>query len=166
MKIGTRADGTPRRKRLVALFTVVFVTLAGSGAAFAYWTASGGGTGSVATGTAGGVTVVQTSVVAGMYPGNAVPLAGNFNNSSTGAVYVAHVNAVVTPFSSIVGFPTLPPCTAADFTITGTSTVPGDIAHGNGVGAWSGLTITLLDTATNQNNCEALTSVGITYTAS
>ena len=58
-----------------------------------------------------------------------------------------------------------PACTQADFSITGTSNVPGSIAAGNGVGAWSGLTLNMLNTGANQDNCKSLGSIQIDYSA-
>jgi len=56
-----------------------------------------------------------------------------------------------------------PACAASDFSIggsVGTTTV----ASGTGVGSWSGLTIQLLNTAANQDNCKGATA-NISYTA-
>ena len=71
-------------KTKVAILATAFVVIAG-GAAFAYWTNSGAGTGTAGTGTNVAVTVNQTSVIAGMYPGqSAQTLAGNFTNTNSG----------------------------------------------------------------------------------
>jgi hypothetical protein len=142
------------------------MTLLGVGTAFAYWTISGSGSGTGSTTAPSSVTVVQTSTDAGLYPGDTIALSGDFNNPNAGKVYVTSVTATVGTFTSSAVNPALPPCTQADFTITGTSTVPGDIATGSGVGSWSGLSITLTDAGTNQDNCESLASVPIVYAAS
>jgi hypothetical protein len=149
----------------VAIFLATFVTLAGAGAAFAYWTLSGSGSGSGSTGTTASVTVVQTSDASGLYPGDAVALSGDFNNPGASRVYVTAVTATVAPFNAQADA-TKPACTQADFTITGTSNTPGEIDSGNGVGAWSGLTLTMVDAATNQDNCKSLASIPITYASS
>ena len=146
------------------------VALGLTGAALAYWTSSGSGSGTAGTaGAPSTITVNQTATVpTNLYPGpvgSGVPLSGTFTNTTNPAsVYVASVTASIDTFSfqSNAGDP---PCTQADYSITGTSNTPGEIAHGTNVGSWSGLTLTLVDTATNQDNCQGVT-VPITYAAS
>ncbi len=146
---------------VVACAVAVAVTV---GLAFAYWTAGGTGSGSASTGTAASVTVNQTVSPTGLYPGGAAALSGNFNNPNSGSVYVAAVTAAVTAFS-VQADNTKPACTQANFSITGTASVNAEIAAGNGVGSWSGLTLNMSDTGTNQDNCKNIT-VPITYTSS
>ena len=95
-----------------------------------------------------GITVNATTSATNLYPGGpAQPLAGNFNNSNAGAVYVASVTAALG---------TLPTgCLPADFTIAGTALVGANVASGTGVGSWSGLTITMNNTGVSQNACKA-----------
>jgi hypothetical protein len=167
MRILKRADGEPRKKRFAVIGFTTFAVLAGAGAAFAYWTSSGTGTGSGgATSAPSAVTVLQTSTGTIMAPGGSVALSGDFNNPNSGPTYVTSVTAVVDPaFTSSVVSGSLPACTAGDFTITGTSNLPGDVPAGSAKGSWSGLTLTLTDSATNQDNCENLSSVPIIYTS-
>ena len=156
MKRGTRV--------LVAGAVLAFV-LVGMGAAYAYWTTGGSGSGTAGTGTSANVSVMQTSSAAGLYPGGSVALSGNFNNPNSGAVSVSGVTAAVHAFStqSDAGKPA---CTDADFSITGTSNTPGSIAAGNGVGSWSGLTLNMLNTGANQDNCKSLSgTIQIDYTS-
>jgi hypothetical protein len=167
MHILTRKNGERRKKRFLAVGVTTFAVLAGAGAAFAYWTTSGTGTGTGgATSAPSAVTVVQTSTGTITAPGGSVALSGDFNNPNTGATYVTSVTAVVSPsFTSSVVNASLPACTPLDFTITGTSNTPGDIASGTAVGSWSGLTLTLTDRGSNQDNCENLSTVPIVYTS-
>jgi hypothetical protein len=165
MSLFKRNDGSPRKKRVLGVIVAGLVTLAGAGTAFAYWTEGGSGTGNATTTAPSSVTVVQTTSVTNMYPGDTVALAGDFNNPNPGKVYVTSVTATIGTFSAQANS-ALPACTQGDFTITGTSTIPGEIASGTAVGAWSGLSITLTDAATNQDNCESLTTVPVVYTAS
>jgi hypothetical protein len=165
MNIFKRSNGEPRRRRFAAIFLASFMLLAGAGAAFAYWTISGSGNGTGSTGAPSTVTVVQTSANIISAPGGSVALSGDFNNPNSGPTYVTGVTATVGVFSTIAKFAGDPPCTAADFTVTGTSNTPGSIAAGTGVGAWSGLTLTLNNSITNQDNCESLTTVPIVYTS-
>jgi len=166
MHIFKRSDGKRRNRRAVATVAVAgLLTLAGAGAAFAYWTMSGSGSGTGNTSAPATVTVVQTSTNTITAAGGSIALSGNFNNPNSGNTYVTGVTATVGVFSSTAKYPADPACTAADFTITGTSNTPGDIPAGNGVGAWSGLTLTLTDSATNQDNCESLTTIPIVYSS-
>ena len=163
----SKLEGAAVRTRKIRVGVMLGVTVAiavACGAAFAYWTSGGTGTGSGHTGTSANVTVKQTSSAAGLYPGSSVALSGNFDNASSSQVYITAVTASVTPFSARADA-NKPACTQADFSITGTATVGAEIAPGTGVGSWSGLSLTMADTATNQDNCQNIT-VPITYTAS
>ncbi len=164
MSILTKKNGERRKKRFAGIFLASFVTLAGAGAAFAYWTTSGSGSGNGTTTAPAAVVVVQTSTVAGLYPGDSIALSGDFNNSNPGKVYVTSVTASIGTFSSQTNS-SLPACTQADFTITGTAPVSAEVPSGTAVGAWSGLSIAMNDSATNQDNCESLTTVPIVYTS-
>lgn len=152
-----------RSKRSIVIGVVAALALAAG--AYAYWTAGGSGTGSAATGTNVGITVIQTSTPTGLYPG-ATPagLSGNFNNTNASKVLVHQVSATI-------GTPTGPnidgghPCTAADYQLGGFPiTVDAEVDSGTGVGAWTGGTIQLKNTATNQDGCKGAT-VPLTYSS-
>jgi hypothetical protein len=149
------------RKAAAITAATALTVFGGAGAAIAYWTTSGSGTGSASTGDVQAVTVTQTAVVSGLVPGGApVALSGKFNNPNPGAVTVASVSASVTGTSAGSS------CTAADFDITGTGAAAGEIPSGTGVGSWSGLSIALKDRSdVNQNGCKNAT-VNLSYTAS
>jgi hypothetical protein len=152
------------KKKAVAALGVAAV-LGGSYAAYAYWTGSGSGSGSAQATTPSAVTVNQSTTVSNLYPGApAVTLSGTFNNPNSGTVYIGSVSASVHAFSSQTDN-TKPACTQADFAIGGSATVNAEIAAGNGVGSWSGLTVRLLNGAGNQDNCKNQ-AITIDYTAS
>jgi hypothetical protein len=171
MHILTKKNGERRKKRFAALGMATFVVLAGAGAAFAYWTTSGSGSGNATSSAPSAIVVNQTTTVAGLYPGDTVALAGNFTNTvNPGSVFITAVTASIGTFS-LRPDTTKPACTQADFSITGTSTINtvaagSEVIHGTNVGAWAGLSITLTDTALNQDNCQSLTTIPILYTAS
>lgn len=152
-----------KRTKVVAAGTVL--VLSGAGAAFAYFTNSGTGTGTAGTGTNVAIVVKQTSTVTGMAPGiGPQALSGNFENSNAGPVYVAAVTAIVTG-TDMAG------CDATDYTIAGgtpvagTVTVGTQVPTGNGVGAWSGLTIQFNNKAgANQDACKNAV-VSLAYTS-
>jgi len=151
-------------KKAMAI-SVAMAFLGGAGGAFAYWTNTGSGSGTSATGTNTPVVIVQTSAPTGLYPGGpAQPLSGNFNNPNAGNTYVT---AVTTTGYTIDAAHVSAGCTVAlgNYTLGGTSNLPGDVASGNGVGAWSGLTITMNNLVTNQDACKGAT-VTVTYASS
>lgn len=150
------------KKSVIAAVSIGAVVVASGGVAFAFWTAAGSGTGSGATGTTAALTVVQSSVNTGLYPGGTTALAGTITNPNPSPVTVTAVTATVTAFTSRTDA-TKPACTQADFTITGTSTVASPVpANSSSGGAWSGLSLSMTNSVTNQDNCKTVT-VPITY---
>jgi hypothetical protein len=137
------------RKKIVAFGAACFL-LATAGA-YAYWTQSGAGAGSAATGATDAVTVNQTSTPTALYPGGAAQaISGNFDNPNDGKVRVATVTVSI---SSIEGSPA--GCTTADYQLNNaTATVNAEINPGDGVGSWSGPSIQMRNTGTNQDGCK------------
>ncbi|HVW81274.1 MAG TPA: hypothetical protein VHB69_10095 [Mycobacteriales bacterium] len=145
------------KKKAAAILGGGALVLTSGGVALAYWTSTGSGSGTAATGSVQNVSVVQTSTSSGLYPGGSVQLSGNFNNTNTGKVYVGTVTATIG---------TLPQgCVAGDFSISGTGAVNAEIPSGTGVGSWSGITLTMNDTAANQDACKSQT-IPVTYSVS
>lgn len=146
----------PRKWAIALTVGTLFV----GGAAFAYWTTTGAGTGSASTGTNAAVVVNQTSTVSGLAPGLAAQsLSGDFDNANAGPVYVAAVTATVTGTDKVG-------CDSTDYTIAGSATVNAQVPAGNGVGAWTGLTIQFNNkTGANQDACKNAV-VDIAYSAS
>lgn len=146
---------TSTRAFVLALVSVLAI----AGAAFAYWTVSGAGSGDGATGTVTGITVNQTSTVTAMAPGVAPQtLSGDFDNSNDGPVYVGSVSATVTGTDQAG-------CDADDYTIAGSAPVNAEVPSGTSVGTWSGLTIEFNNKpAVDQNACKGAT-VTIAYTS-
>ena len=142
------------RQKLAAA-AVGTVVVAGSVAAFAYWTSGGTGTGTAATGTTAVVTINQTSPpIVDLGPGVAAePLAGTF--TTTKPAFVNQVTPVVASTSNVG-------CTAADFTVTLPTATSAEVVTGT---AWSGASIVFKDSATvNQDACKGVT-VNIAYTS-
>ena len=157
-----RATKTKRRTKVVALTAAL--VLAG-GAAFAWWTAGGSGTGSATTGNVTALTVVQTSTITGLAPGlTAQTLSGNFNNPNSGPVYVASVTVSISSVTKAVGAPA-GTCDATDYTLSNaTMTVGTQVPAGNAQGAWTGATLAFNNKAVNQDACKGAT-VNLAYTA-
>ena len=153
-----------RRKKFV-IAGVVATSFVGAGSAFAYWTTTGTGTGSAPTGTTNAITVNQTSSVSNLYPGGLPQtLSGDFTNGNDSEVSILRVTAAVTAAWAPQANPAKPACTAADIAIAGnTGASRLVIPSGASKGAWSGLTIALVNGADNQDNCKNVT-VPVTYT--
>jgi hypothetical protein len=152
-------------KRTAVLLAVATAAIVAAVGAYAYWTTGGTGTGSASTTTTQNVVVNQTNgAITTLYPGGpSFALSGDFDNPNSGPAYVASVTAVVSAVTTDTQAGK-PACATSDFQITGTSNTPGDIPSGNGQGSWSGLSVSMLDTAANQDNCKNQT-LTITYTA-
>jgi hypothetical protein len=156
----TQAPRRHRTRRIAVITTALVVV--GGGAAYAFWTTSGSGTGSAATGSTVPITVVQTSTLNPMFPGDtAQTLTGNFDNPNAGPVHVASVTVSISSVTGGAGA-----CDATDYTLTGaTMTVNADVPSGNGQGAWTGATLQFNNKASNQDGCKGAT-VNLAYTAS
>lgn len=150
------------RRRTVALGAACLLIAAAG--AYAYWTSTGAGTGTATNESYEAITVVQTSTIDGLYPGGSpVTLSGTFNNPNQGKV---RVGAVTVDFDSpaITGSVGSPACTAADYELGGTATVDAEINPGSAQGSWTGLTIRMLNSGTNQDACKNAT-VHLTYSS-
>jgi hypothetical protein len=153
------------RKKTAVVATGLALALATAAIAFAYWTNGGSGAGTASAGSDVAITVNQTSDVAGLYPGGpAADLAGDFTNTNDSKVYVHQVVATLASVSGGGAYPSQPACTTADFALSngGTALVDAEVPSGSGVGTWSGISVRLLDTSANQDNCKNAT-VHISY---
>ena len=157
-------DSKKKRTKTKILAVTAALVVAG-GAAFAYWTAGGSGTGTADTGTVVGVTIVQTAVAAdALYPGGSpVALSGTFNNSNSGPVYVSQVTVAVDPSWSEQDDAGKPACTAADFTLVQPTATNGQVLVDD-TSTWGGGSIVMINAATNQDNCKGQT-VPLVYTS-
>ncbi len=153
---------TLNRKK-ISFLVAAFVLLMG-GAAFAYWTAGGAGTGTASTGSNSPITVVQTSTVAAMGPGDsAQTLSGNFTNTNSGPVYVGTVTASIASVDKATGAPA-GTCAAADYTLANAAmTVNAEVPAGSAKGAWTGATLKFNNRPVNQDACKGAT-VNLAYT--
>ena len=142
------------RKKRIIITTAAMVAI-GGGAAFAYWSAVGVGTGAAST----GETVafkVESSPATGdaLSPGGPIQtVAFTVTNENTGSQNLASVTAKVakadgTEWASGT-------CSATDFTVTTPSITLGQLAPGataNGT-----VTVQMVNKATNQDDCQGVT---------
>jgi hypothetical protein len=142
-----------RGKKRTAVILALALTLTGAGIAFAYWTSSGTGSGTATTGESVAFTITSDPAEGTLAPGSAgqtvdftVTNAGEGSQNLTG-VTVALATANGTPW-----VPT-DDCLAADYTAVVTTAPPaGQIAPGVSVGGT--VTVTLANTAVNQDDCQ------------
>ena len=155
------------KKKKAGVLAIATIAISSS-LAYAYWTAGGSGTGTATTaeGTQA-LTVVQTSTVTAMGPGDSAQfLSGKFNNPNSGPIYVGTVTASISGVTKASGAPA-GTCDASDYTLANAAmTVNAEVATGNSVGSWSGASIKFNNKVdTNQNACKGAT-VNLAYTIS
>jgi len=156
-------------KAVVAGLAAGAAVVAGSGVAYAYWTASGAVDGSSATTNPSGAVIVvaQTTGASNLAPGHAAEtLSGTVTNPAASAnkfyvtQVVASIKSVTKDPNAVAGT-----CDASDYTLSNaTMAVGSDLAPGASAN-FSGATLAFNDKASNQDQCKGAT-VTITYTAS
>jgi len=155
-----------KRRGFVVLGVIAAVVVAG--AAIAYWTAGGSGSGTASTSNGtGSLTVNQTGSLTAMYPGDSPQtLSGDFDNPTGNLVHVATVSVSISSVTKAVGAPA-GTCDASDYSLTGSPmTVNAEVPAGVAQGSWTGATIQFNDkSAVNQDACKGAT-VNLSYTAS
>ena len=142
----------------------VVASLVVAGAAFAYWTAGGSGTGTGSTaGAQSALTANQTTSLTAMYPGDtAQTISGNFDNPNSGPIYV---NTVTVSIASVTKAASAPAgtCDATDYTLASAAmSVNNEVPVGSAKGAFTGATVKFNDKATNQDACKGAT-VNLAY---
>jgi len=163
----TEQEPNKRKKRALVILAAVVAASGVGTLAYGYWTESGAGTGGATAATTSALTVNQTSTVTGLYPGSTPQgLSGNFDNPNTSQVTLTSVTASVSDVQK-GGVSIAATCDPSNFSIAGTGTVGGGgvVPAGSAKGSWSGLTIQLLDTSSNQDACKGASPV-ISYSAS
>lgn len=158
------SNRTSRPRRLLTTLVLGFA-LVGGGIAFAYWTVTGSGSGTGATGNNAAITINQTSSVTNLRPGGAAQaLEGDFTNTNGGPVYVTSVTVSIASVTKAGGAPS-GTCDATDYTLTGaTMAVAAEVPAGTNQGSWSGATIAFNNKASSQDACKGAT-VNLAYTS-
>lgn len=146
-----------KKGKVYAAAATLALVAASGGAAYAYWSTTGSGVGSGASGTNVAITVNQTGVVTGLEPGGAPQtLSGKFTNPNTSPVYVTSVTASIASVTK--GGAVAVGCDATDFTLANaTMGVGHEVASGTNVDSWSGATIAFNNKASNQDACKDVT---------
>lgn len=145
-----------RKKRLTITAAVTAALLvAGGGAAFAYWTAYGSGTGTATTGTTTNFTITSLTSGASLTPGG-LPQTITFvvTNPGTGKQMLSSITPTVTTATAPNAFP-YGSCSAADYSFGAPSFLPGEISAGSTLTGT--VTLSMIDSTTNQDDCKNLT---------
>lgn len=143
------------KKRALTGLTCACV-LAIGGAAFAYFTSSGSGTGTAAVGSSSAVTLHAT-VTSSLYPGTSSPVSFTVDNPSSGSQRVGTIS--LTSITVDAGHST---CSTAigggnpDFTMAAV-TVNKVFEQGNGQTVTPTGSLTMNETGTNQDACQGAT---------
>ena len=154
------------KKRVMVAFTVVAV-LAVAGAAVAYFTSTGSGTGSASVGSSTAFTVAVSPATGGpLYPGSGTEsLAYTITNPGTANQNLSATTATVASSGANItsGGVAVPGCLAADFTATNVPPTYGNMAGGTSKSG--SVTVTMTNTTANQDPCQGKTP-DITVSAS
>ena len=137
------------RKKKIAVVAAA-ILLAGSGAAFAYWTTTGSGTGKADNATSNGTLTLHATFDNGMTPGSSRTVTYTADNSGTSSLFVN----TITPTVSIDAAHS--DCAATNFQINPTAANVRVAAGATGVAAGTG-TLQFLDTTQNQDACKGAT---------
>jgi len=141
---------TRRKKRAIAVAVVATLSLIGAIAGYAYWTASGAGTGAANAGTTVAVTL-NASFTDGIFPGGTKSVSFTADNTNPGSVRVGTIHLASVTFDA--GHST---CSAADFTMPDVVENT-DVPSGSGNALPNNGTLSFANTAVNQDACKGAT---------
>jgi hypothetical protein len=150
-----------KRRTVIALASVL--TLAGAAAAFAYWTSTGSGEGEATTGESVAFEITSDPAVGTIAPGSAGQTVDfTVSNPGEGTQYLEGVTVALAEADGTPWDPT-GECLIADYTATVSTAPPvGDVLAGGSVDGVA--TVTLVNTAVNQDDCQGQT-VPLYFTA-
>jgi hypothetical protein len=134
------------RKVKVALGATV-ASVAIAGAAFAYFTTTGAGTGTATTGTSTALVIHGTAATT-LYPGTSSTVNFTVDNASTGHQLVNVIT--LTSVTTDVGHSA---CAVADFTMPAV-TANQDVASGSAIAITATGTLTMANTGVSQDACK------------
>src|SRR4051794_4615343 len=135
-----------RKKVLAGLGTAVLVGGLAT-AAFAYWTASGSGSGSAKAATSNGAIVLHASFPADtLYPGDTETVSFTADNNGDQSVAVGTIHTVITTDNA--------DCLPADFTVDDVVENQNIAANSSGVALSNDGSISMANTAVNQDACK------------
>jgi hypothetical protein len=137
-----------RKKRALGVLSAIAV-LAVAGIAVAYWSTTGSGEGSGKVAASNGTLALHGSITNALTPGSTSPVTFTADNTGTSSLQVGTVKAVVS--TNKAG------CEVEDFTIAATEENQVIPAGKSGVPLTKEGSITMADTAANQDACKGAT---------
>ena len=139
-----------QKKVLVPMLALLAIAI--SGAAIAYWTTSGTGSGTASVGTDSGVTIDPVSFTGTLYPGGSVPVDFTITNDSANTAVQIHKVIADTSGGNTNGISGLPVgCSASDFHFADVTLDTSIAASGTTTGSG---TLSMDNTASNQDACK------------
>lgn len=153
------------KKRII--ITTAALMAVGGGAAFAYWTAMGNGTGTATTGEATELAITGSAAGA-LYPGGAAQkISYTVTNSGDATQQLSEVTAAVNPkwTNEVEG---LPACTPNDFDVVSGAITPVQIEGKDSYtvsAADSTITIAMKNLSTNQDACQGIKELPLVFTS-
>jgi hypothetical protein len=145
-----------RTKKTLVVAAAIALTIAGAGGAYAYWTSGGEGDGEATTGNSVDFVVTTAAATGTLTPGSAGQSVG-FTVTNPGPD-VQYFTAITVTMADDAGVPWVPDgdCDIADYTaVITTPPTAGTVAV---AGTKTGfVTVTLANTAVNQDDCQGQT---------
>lgn len=153
------AQRISRTKKILVVAAVGALTLGGAGAAFAYWTSTGEGEGEAVTGASVAFTFDVEVADGDLSPGSdGQTVAFTVSNPGEGSQLLGEVLVyLATPDDTDNGLPWVPPvgCAFADYAAAITvQPTQGELAAGATTAVGGVATVTLANTAVNQDACQ------------
>jgi hypothetical protein len=145
-------------RKVVTVVTVIGV-LAIAGAAFAYWTGTGGGSGTASVGTSGSV-VVTATVAPGISPGTSEPVTFAAANASSSGIFVSNLH-----LASVTADAGHASCVTTDFTMADVTEADEVLAGATAQALSTDGTLVYADTGVSQDTCQGAT-LTLTLTSS
>jgi hypothetical protein len=140
------------KKRTAVIAGAAALVLAGTTAAFAYWTTSGSGSGSASVASSAHTVTLHATTSGNLYPGASVPVSFTADNASSGGLQVNKVQLV-----SVTADTAHASCTVADFTMADVLETQTIAAGASGIALTNGGTLAYADTAVDQSTCKGAT---------
>ena len=143
-------------KKVVAVAAAAGLTLGIASAAFAFWTTSGAGNGDATTQSSNGTLTLNVSADStNLYPGGSAPVTITATNNSTGTSL--KVTTVSFDHLTVDATHVTAGCLAGDYSVGTVTSTPAVVAPGATSGTVGSATLSMANTALNQDGCKGAT---------
>ena len=144
-----------KKSRITAAVAGVALVAVGGGAAYAYWTTTGSGSGEATNAPGGGTVTLHATFAGGLAPGNQVNVVYSADNATTSSTVVGALSANVTT--------NVEACLPTWFEVTAVTTNTPVAANSTGTSVGSGILKFNDSTTDNQDACKgAVVTVNVT----